>query len=91
MALTTAVKAKIRSDFGSSEQDSGSSAVQIAQLTQRINDLTEHCKKSPKDFSTKYGLMCMVSLRRKLLTYLQRTDSKKHQDVVAKLQLRTKN
>jgi len=90
MALTTAVKAKIRSDFGSSDKDSGSTEVQIAQLTQRITDLTKHCTEFKKDFSTKYGLMCMVSQRRKLLSYLQRTKIEKYQQVVAQLNLRIK-
>lgn len=68
--------------------DTGSSPVQIALLTVRINHLTEHLKKAKKDNHTRRGLLAMVSRRRKLLDYLKRTDSLAYQALILKLEIR---
>lgn len=71
-----------------SPSDTGSSEVQIALLTSRIHQLTEHLKAHGKDFKSKRGLQCMVSQRKKLLRYLQRTRLSVYQHVIQKLDLR---
>jgi len=70
------------------EKDTGSSDVQIALLTKRINDLTEHLKSNPKDHSSRRGLLKLVAQRRGLLDYLKRTASDRYATVIEKLQLR---
>jgi small subunit ribosomal protein S15 len=81
-------KTKMISDFRVHERDTGSADVQIALLTQRINQLTEHLQKNNKDHSSRRGLLKMVGQRRRLLDYLSTTDTKRHQQVVKKLGLR---
>jgi small subunit ribosomal protein S15 len=71
--------------------DTGSSEVQIALLTERINHLVEHLKKNHKDHSTRRGLLIMVGRRRKLLTYLRRRNIESYQALTQKLNLRTKD
>ena len=66
----------------------GSAAVQIALLTHRIEQLTEHLKANAKDHSSRYGLIKMVSARRKLLDYLQRSETERYQSVIERLKLR---
>jgi small subunit ribosomal protein S15 len=88
MAMTTEVKAKIVSEFRTKESDTGSSQVQIALLTQRINDLTEHFKVHKKDNHSRRGLLKMVSRRRKLLDYLKRKDINEYHEIINKLGLR---
>ena len=73
MALTVEQKAQIIKDFQRKEGDTGSSEVQIALLTFRINDLAPHFKANPKDFHSRRGLLKMVSARRRLLAYLRNT------------------
>ena len=70
------------------EKDTGSADVQIALLTQRINQLTEHLKSHVKDHSSRRGLLQMVARRRKLLDYLKRTASDRYKTVIEKLSLR---
>lgn len=70
------------------EKDTGSADVQIALLTQRINQLTEHLKTHAKDFSSRRGLLKMVATRRKLLDYLKRTATDRYQTVISTLHLR---
>ncbi|MBO0236864.1 30S ribosomal protein S15, partial [Vibrio parahaemolyticus] len=70
------------------ESDTGSSQVQIALLTQRINDLTEHFKVHKKDNHSRRGLLKMVSRRRKLLDYLKRKDINEYHEIINKLGLR---
>src|ERR1051325_11132159 len=72
-------KTKMISDFRVHERDTGSADVQIALLTQRINQLTEHLQKNNKDHSSRRGLLKMVGQRRRLLDYLSTTDTKRHQ------------
>ena len=71
-----------------SENDTGSPEVQIALLTKRINDLTEHVKVHKKDHHSRRGLLKMVGHRRNLLNYLQKKDIERHRAIVAKLGLR---
>lgn len=88
MALTTAEKAEIVETFKQSKNDTGSSEVQIALLTARINYLTEHLKIHNHDFHTRYGLTNLVSQRRKLLRYLKGKDIKRYQGVIKELDVR---
>lgn len=88
MPLTTAVKAQIVKTFQSSPSDTGSSNVQIALLTARINELTGHLKVHKHDFHTRYGLTKMVSHRRRLMTYLKRTNPESYQKLIKELEIR---
>lgn len=88
MALTVEQKAQIVKDFQRKEGDTGSSEVQIALLTFRINDLTPHFKANPKDKHSRRGLLKMVSARRRLLAYLRRTDADTYRNVITRLGLR---
>lgn len=81
-------KTKTISDFRVHERDTGSADVQIALLTQRINQLTEHLQKNNKDHSSRRGLLKMVGQRRRLLDYLHNTDTSRYQAVTKKLKLR---
>ena len=82
------VKSKVIEDFRIHERDTGSADVQIALLTQRINQLTEHLQKNIKDHSSRRGLLKMVSQRRRLLDYLNETDTTRYQSLTKKLKLR---
>ncbi|MBN3860525.1 MAG: 30S ribosomal protein S15 [Neisseriaceae bacterium] len=88
MALTTEQKQDIIKQFQRKEGDTGSSEVQIALLTFRINDLTEHFKTNKKDHHSRRGLLKMVSKRRRLLTYIRETDLNLYREVITKLGLR---
>ena len=88
MALTVEQKAQIVKDFQRKEGDTGSSEVQIALLTFRINDLSTHFKANPKDKHSRRGLLKMVSARRRLLAYLRRTDADTYRNVITRLGLR---
>ena len=88
MALTVEQKALIVKDFQRKEGDTGSSEVQIALLTFRINDLSTHFKANPKDKHSRRGLLKMVSARRRLLAYLRRTDAETYRNVITRLGLR---
>jgi small subunit ribosomal protein S15 len=82
------VKAAIKTEFRRHENDTGSSEVQIALLTQRIEAFTEHLKVHNKDHSSRYGLLKMVNARRRLLNYIKAKDSPRYHDVVKRLKLR---
>lgn len=88
MALTTAAKAQIVNTYKQSKNDTGSSDVQIALLTARINSLTEHLKVHKHDFHTRYGLTNMVSQRRRLMRYLKRTNAPRYQHIIKELDIR---
>lgn len=75
-------------DFKQHEKDTGSTEVQLALLTERINELTEHLKAQPKDFSSRRGLLKLVGKRRRLLDYLKRKDIKRYREIIDKLNLR---
>ena len=86
--MDQAVKAEIKNEFKRSEQDTGSVEVQVALLTARIKDLTEHLQHFSKDHSSRRGLIMMVNKRRKLLTYLQKKDDARYKELISKLGLR---
>lgn len=86
--MDQAKKSEIRAQFQLHATDTGSSEVQIALLSQRIEELTEHLKVHQKDNSSRYGLLKMVSSRRRLLNYLKNKDAEKYQDIVKRLKLR---
>ncbi len=81
-------KQNIIEDNRSHDKDTGSSEVQIALLSARIAHLTEHLKSHRKDFHSRRGLLLMAAKRRKLLDYLKRTDLKRYQAIIDKLELR---
>jgi small subunit ribosomal protein S15 len=83
-----AVKAEVKNEYKLHEQDTGSADVQVALLTSRIKELTEHLKNHKKDHSSRRGLIMMVNKRRKLLTYLQSQDEARYKELIAKLGLR---
>ena len=74
--------------FKAHKNDTGSTAVQIAVLTARINDFTKHSEVNKKDYASRVGLLKMVGQRRRLLNYLSREDSKQYQNVLVELKLR---
>jgi len=88
MPLTKEVKTTIISDYKKHETDTGSSEVQIALLTKRIVDLTEHFKTHKKDHHSRRGLLKLVSQRRKLLDHMKEEDSKQYQTIIAQLGIR---
>ena len=86
--ITKEMKEKIIAEYGRSEGDTGSPEVQVAILTARINDLTEHFKNNPKDHHSRRGLLKMVGQRRGLLAYLKKTDLEGYRTLIAKLGIR---
>ena len=81
-------KTKIIAENRTHEKDTGSPEVQVAILTERINQLTEHMKKNPQDKHSNRGLLKMVGKRRSMLEYLQRKDIERYRALIAKLGLR---
>ena len=88
MATLKEVKEQIVGDYKTHGSDTGSSQVQVALLTQRINELTEHFKVHKKDNHSRKGLLKMVSRRRKLLDYLKSRNIDQYHEIIAKLGLR---
>lgn len=88
MAVTTAQKAQVLQDYQRAKGDTGSPEVQVALLTARITDLTEHFKAHSKDHHSRRGLLRMVSTRRKLLDYLKRTKAEQYKALIERLGLR---
>ena len=88
MSTTNDRKAELIAEFGSNDKDSGSAAVQVAILTERIVNLTEHMKTHKKDFGSRRGLLTMVGRRRHLLDYIKRRDADAYKALIAKLGLR---
>ena len=88
MALTKEAKTKLIKKYARDEKDTGSPEVQIAILTERIAELTEHLKANPNDNHSRRGLLKMVGNRRNLLNYLADKDIQRYRDIVAKLGLR---
>ncbi len=88
MALEAAVKQSIIQEFATSEGDTGSPEVQVAVLTQRIKDLTEHMKEHKHDYHTQRGLLAMVGRRKRMLTYLKNTDITRYRQLIERLGLR---
>ncbi len=88
MAITKEKKEEIVSEFRKNDSDTGSPEVQIAILTTRINNLTEHMRSNKKDYSTRRGLLGMVSRRRRLLDYLRQINPDRYLDIIEKLNIR---
>jgi len=88
MALLKDEKAQIIADNATREGDTGSPEVQVAVLSRRISELTEHLKTHPKDHHSRRGLLRMVGRRRRLLEYLRREDVERYRALIAKLGLR---
>ncbi|WP_417768662.1 30S ribosomal protein S15 [Stappia sp.] len=88
MSITAERKAELIKEYAIKEGDTGSADVQIAILTERIANLTEHFKGHGKDNHSRRGLLKMVSLRRSLLDYLKKTEEGRYQDLIKRLGLR---
>lgn len=86
--MDQAVKAEVKNEYKLHEQDTGSAEVQVALLTARIKELTEHLKLHKKDHSSRRGLIMMVNKRRKLLSYVQKKDEGRYKELIGKLGLR---
>lgn len=88
MAITAEKKKSVIGDYRRHEKDDGSPEVQIAILTERITNLTQHTREHRKDNHTRRGLVLMVGARNRMLRYLQRTDRGRYLDVIGRLGLR---
>jgi small subunit ribosomal protein S15 len=88
LPLTKEKKEMLVKEYRMHDKDTGSPEIQIALLTERINQLTEHLKKSSKDFSSRRGLLKLVGKRRRLLDYLKDTDLDGYRKIVEQLSLR---
>ena len=88
MALTAEQKKEILAEYGLHETDTGSAEAQVAMLTKRISDLTEHLKQHKHDHHTRRGLMGLVGRRRRLLRYLQTIDIARYRSLIERLGLR---
>ena len=86
--LTTERTQEIVTQFGATEKDTGNTRVQVALLTQRINDLTEHLRTNKKDHHSRRGLLMLVGRRRRLLNYLQKKDLEGYRALIKELGLR---
>ena len=86
--ITKEMKEQIIKDYARTEGDTGSPEVQVALLTARINDLTDHFKANPKDHHSRRGLLKMVGQRRGLLAYLKRNDIERYRALIERLGLR---
>ena len=81
-------KAELIREFGENEKDSGNAKVQVAILSERIRELTEHMKQHKKDFHTRRGLLMLVGNRRRLLSYIKKNDINEYRELIAKLGIR---
>ena len=88
MSLTSEAKAKIVVDYGRGDSDTGSPEVQVALLSARISELTEHFGEHKKDHHSRQGLLKMVNKRRKLLDYLKLKDQDRYRELISRLGLR---
>jgi small subunit ribosomal protein S15 len=88
MSIDKQKKQEVISTFAQAQGDTGSPEVQIAILTERIKNLTDHMKGHKKDFHSRRGLLMMVSRRKKLLTYLKKNQAKRYESILEKLNLR---
>ncbi len=86
--LTKRTKARLSSEHGKHEKDTGSAAVQIATLTKQIDELTKHLKKNPKDNHSRRGLLKMVSRRRRFLDYMRKRETADYEKLIKKLGLK---
>jgi small subunit ribosomal protein S15 len=88
MSITKERKKTLITDFRRADADTGSPEVQVALLTSRIAELTEHLKTHQRDYSSRRGLLAMVSRRRRLLDYLKRIDPQRYLNVIRRLDIR---
>jgi len=88
MSITNERKQTLITDYRRADKDTGSPEVQVALLTTRISELTEHLKTHSRDFSSRRGLLGMVSRRRRLLDYLKRVDPQRYLTVIRRLEIR---
>ncbi|MBO0827680.1 MAG: 30S ribosomal protein S15 [Streptosporangiales bacterium] len=88
MPLDNATKQTIISEYATGDGDTGSPEIQVAVLTKRISDLTEHLKEHKHDHHSRRGLLLMVGRRRRLLNYLQKTDITRYRQLIERLGLR---
>lgn len=90
MALLQARKQEIISEYQVHETDTGSPAVQVAMLTDRINSLTTHLQQNPKDFASRRGLLMMIGKRKRLLDYVYAESPERYYELTSRLNIRTK-
>jgi small subunit ribosomal protein S15 len=88
MSITNERRSEIVGQFGESGKDTGKTEVQIALMTERINDLTKHFKTNPKDFHSRRGLLKIVGRRRRLLDYLKSNDIERYRSLIKELGIR---
>ncbi|HJQ01493.1 MAG TPA: 30S ribosomal protein S15 [Jatrophihabitans sp.] len=88
MPLAKNIKQQLISEYGASDTDTGSAEVQIAMLSRRISDLTEHLKSHKHDHHSRRGLLLLVGRRRRLLNYLIKTDVNRYRSIIERLGLR---
>ncbi|WP_431841503.1 30S ribosomal protein S15 [Calidifontibacter indicus] len=88
MPLTTTRKAEIVAEYGTSKGDTGSPEVQVALLTERIRELTEHARQHPHDHHSRRGLLLLVGQRKRLLRYLEDIDVERYRSLIKRLGLR---
>ena len=88
MTISKERKAELIREFGKNDKDSGSPEVQVAILTDRIRELTEHMKSHPKDFHTRRGLLMLVGRRRRLLSYIKKNDIFEYRELIKQLGIR---
>ena len=88
MTISKERKAELIREFGKNEKDSGSAEVQVAILTDRIRELTEHMKVHKKDFHTRRGLLMLVGKRRRLLAYIKKRDINEYRELIGRLGIR---
>ena len=88
MTLTAARTRELAREYGRDEQDTGNTKVQVAQLTERINELTDHLRTHSHDHHSRRGLLMLVGRRRRFLDYLQRTDIEGYRALISSLGLR---
>jgi small subunit ribosomal protein S15 len=88
MSITRERKTELIGEFATTKSDTGSPEVQVAILSERIRNLTEHLKDHRKDFHSRRGLLMMVGQRRRLLDYLQRVDGSRYETLIGRLGLR---
>ena len=88
LSISKARTAELMAEFGKNPQDSGSAEVQVAILSERIKNLTEHLKEHPKDHHTRRGLLMLVGKRRRLLVYIKNRDVLEYRELIKKLGIR---
>lgn len=88
MSINLKNKKELAKQYGENEKDTGSVDVQIAMMSQKINELTEHLKINKKDFSTKRGLLMLVGRRKRLLSYLKAKNLEDYRNLIVKLGIR---